>query len=107
MHGLDLGTQRTVAILTQVSSFTTDHRLLAPHTPLTEAAHLVSSPRRKEWGLMPAENLPEGHRLASNGARLWDAPTVAWIAIPMLLHLRKNTGFHHQSEGWVSGSLQP
>ena len=70
MHGLDLGTQRTVAILTQVSSFTTDHRLLAPHTPLTEATHLVSSSRRKEWGLMPAEDLPEGHRLASNGARL-------------------------------------
>ena len=30
MHGLDLGTQRTVAILTRVSSFITDHRLLAP-----------------------------------------------------------------------------
>lgn len=58
MQGLDLGTQRTVAILTQVSSFTTDHRLLALHTPLTEAAHVVSSLWRKEWRLMPAGDLP-------------------------------------------------
>lgn len=50
---LDLGTQRTVTILTQVSSFTVDHILLAPYNP-SEG----SSRWRKEWRLVPAGDLP-------------------------------------------------